>query len=278
MDEIMENQALEDQEVPENGGQGEAVDPQSEQVDEGAAGQGEGASQEEPGDAGREDQQPPQSHQDNAAARAARIRAEQETTARLQKQFDEEVAAFGIPNPYTGKPFGSFQEFKAYGEQFRREKLEAEAKKQGKTVEELQEEQETKSWAARKRREEKEQREAMAALERQKAFLRADLETFLQKFPGVDPGKLEQNAKFKKFAGKRLYKEPLSELYADFCDLVSDAERAAVAKATGKAARSTGGGQGGGMDMLTPEQREALEEWNKARPEKKMTAKQFLEM
>ena len=278
MDEIMENQALEDQEIPEDGGQGGAVAPQEQEVDTGAEGQGEGVPQEEPGAANREGQKQPQGHEDNAAAKAARIRAEQETTARLQKQFDEQIAGLGVPNPYTGKPFKSFKEFKEYGEQDRREKLEAEAKKQGKSVEELQEEEETKSWAARKRREEKEQREAMAALEQQKAFLRADLETFLQKYPGVDPGKLEANPKFRRFAGKRLYKEPLSELYADFCDLVSDAERAAVAKATGKAARSTGGGQGGGMDMLTPTQRAELEEWNRDNPDMKMTAKEFLDM
>ena len=154
--------------------------------------------------------------------------------------------------------------------------MESEARQKGKSVEELEEERENRSWLARKRQEEKVQKEAMEALERQKAFVRSDLDQFLKKFPDVDPAKLEQNAKFRKFAGRRLYREPLAELYADFVDLVSDAERSAVERAAGKSARSTGGGQGGGMELLTSAQREALEEWNRDNPDMRMTAKEFL--
>lgn len=221
-------------------------------------------------------QQGGQSHQDNAAARAARIRAEQETAQRLQRQYDEQVAGMGIVNPYTGQPFKSFKDFLDYGQRFRADQLAAEAKKQGKTVEELREEQENQSWIQQKRREEATQRQAMAALERRKSFVRADLETFVAKFPGVDPGKLEQNPKFRKFAKNRLYKEPLSELYSDFLELVSDAERSAVERAASRSGRSTGGGQSGGADGLTPAQRAELEEWNRDNPSMKMTAKEFL--
>ena len=273
----MENQALETE--IENGGQGSVVDSQEEGTGREQAGSaGASVEQEEPGAAARGQQQEAQSRKDNAAARAARIRAEQETTARLQKQYDEQIAGLGIPNPYTGKPFRSFQEFREYGETYRKEKLEAEAQRQGRTVEDLQEEEENRSWLARKRQEEKAQKEALAALNDRKAFVAADLEAFVKNFPDVDPGKLEQNPKFRKFAGKRLYKEPLSELYADFVDLVSDTERAAVEKAAGKAQRSTGGAQGGGTDQLTPAQRAALAEWNRDNPELKMTAKEFLSL
>lgn len=219
-----------------------------------------------------------QSHQDNAAARAARIRAEQETRDRLQRQYDEQVAGMGIVNPYTGKPFRSFKDFLEYGEKYKADKLEEEAKKQGKTVDELREEEENRSYISRKRREEKEQKEAMEALEKQKAFVAADLDTFMKKFPNVDPGKLEQNPKFRKFAKGRLYKEPLSELYEDYLDIVSDAEKAAVERAASRAARSTGGGQSGGADLLTAKQRAELEEWNANNPSMKMTAKEFLSM
>lgn len=205
---------------------------------------------------------------------ADRIRAETQTT--LQKQYDEQISGLGIPNPYTGKPFVSFEEFRNYGEQFKREQLEAEAKRKGKSVAELEEEAENRSYLSRKRQEEKNQREALDALETKKAFVKADLSAFVKKFPAVDPAKLEQNPKFRKFAGKRLYQEPLSELYEDFVDLVSDTERAAVEKTASKAARSTGGGQGGGTELLTASQRAELEEWNRDNPGMKMTAKEFL--
>lgn len=267
-----ENQAL-DPEI-ENGGQGSVVDSREDGGTEPGA-EGAGASAQQTGSAAREQPQG-QSHEENAAARAARIRAEQETAERLQKRYDEQVAGMGIPNPYTGKPFRSFKEFQEYGERFRQEKLEQEAKRQGKSLEELQEEEENRSFVSRKRQEERARQEAMEALNRQKAFVAADLSRFLAQYPDVDPAKLEQNPKFRKFAGKRLYKEPLAELYGDFIELVSDAEHAAVEKAAGRAARSTGGGQGGGNDGLTPAQRTALEEWNRDNPELKMTAKEFL--
>ena len=270
--EELENQAVEDLGL-EDGGQVEVVDTA---VPEDAGGAGEGAREDNAGDAAPGRQRPQQTHEDNAAARAARIRAEQETSERLQREYDRQVAGMGIPNPYTGKPFKSFKEFQEYGDRFHQEKLEETAQKQGKSVEELQEEEENRSFLARKRDEEKQQKEAMEALDRQKKFLRADLTAFLGKYPGVDPAKLEQNPKFRKFAGKRLYSEPLAELYGDFVELVGDAERAAVEKAVGKASRGTGGAQGGGMEMLTPGQRDELSEWNRDNPSMKMTAKEFL--
>lgn len=199
-----------------------------------------------------------------------------ETAQQLQKQYDEKIAGIGVINPYTGKPFASFKEFEDYGVRYKRERLENEAKKQGKPVEELAEEEENKSFLARKRQEEKEQKAALAALEQRKSFLSADLRTFVTKFPNVDVGKLEQNPKFRKFAGKRLYQEPLSELYGDFVELVGDVERAAVEKAAKKQGRGTGGGQGGGLELLTPSQRTELEEWNRDNPTMKMTGKEFL--
>ena len=81
-----------------------------------------------------------------------------------------------------------------------------------------------------------------------------------------------------RFAGNRLYKEPLSDLYNDFAELVSDTERSAVAKAAGKRDRSTGSGQGGGGVSLTPGQQADLDAWNRENPEMKMTAKEFLAM
>lgn len=220
--------------------------------------------------------QPPASEVDGVEAAATTRRLEAETAERLKKQYDEEIAGLGIPNPYTGRPFGSFKEFQEYGKQFKRENLETEAKKKGVTVEALEEERENRSFLARKRREEQEQRAAVKAAQDRSAFLERDLKAFVGKHPDVDVAKLEQNPKFRKFAGDRLYRVPLSELYGDFSELVSDAERAAVEKAAGKQSRSTGGAQSGGMELLTPTQRSALDEWNTNNPDMKMTAKEFL--
>lgn len=268
--EDFENQVTEQ----ETAGQESVVDSQAEDVTENQQDTGAGDN----ADPASQHQHGGQSHQDNAAARAARIRAEQETADRLRRQYDDQVAGMGIVNPYTGQPFRSFKDFLDYGEKFKADKLAEEAKKKGTTVQQLQEEEENKSWIARKRQEEKNQMAAMEFVEKRNEFLRRDLQAFMQEFPDVDPGKLEKNPKFKKFAGSRLYNEPLSSLYRDFTDMVSDAERSAVEKAASKASRSTGGGQSGGADGLTPKQRAELEEWNRDNPSMKMTAKEFLSM
>lgn len=268
--EELENQVTEQK----TAGQESVVDFQQEDgaVNEPAAGAGDDSG------AASQSQQTAQSHQDNAAARAARIRAEQETTERLQRQYDEQVAGMGIINPYTGKPFSSFKDFLAYGERFKADKLAEEAKRKGTTVEKLQEEQENQSWITQKRREEAVQKQAMEAINARNDFVRQDLDRFVKKYPDVDPGKLESNPKFRKFAKNRLYKESLCDLYEDFVELVSDAERSAVEKAARKSGRGTGGGQSGGGDGLTPAQRAELEEWNRDNPSMKMTAKEFLSM
>lgn len=260
MDEF-ENQVA-DQDIA---GQESVVDSQQEDVTEQEQDTGEGGKSEP----APQKQIHSQSHQDNAAAKAARIRAEQMTRDLLRQQYDEQIAKMNIPNPYTGKPIKNFKEFQEYGERFNAERLKQEAQKKGTTVEDLQEEKENKEWVSKKRKEDKE-------IEERKRFLLADVKNFIEKFPDVDPRKLENNPKFLKFAKNRLYKEPLSELYADYLDIVSDAERAAIEKAASKNARGTGGGQSGGKDLLTPSQREALEEWNRDNPDMKMTAKEFL--
>lgn len=277
MDEEVKNPTGGEEQVePYSGGQEGAVDSLDNPVDDG---QGEVVDPQETEEAAaREHESSAQSREDNAAARAARIRAAQETEGRLRKQYDEDVAGLGVVNPYTGKPIRSFQEFKEYGVQFQRERLEAEAQRQGRPVDELVEEQENRAYVARKRQEEQEQKEAMKQLRERQEFMVADVAAFVEKYPDVDVAKLEQNPKFRKFAGKRLYREPLAELYGDFVELVSDTERAAVEKAAGKRDRSTGSGQGGGGTVLSPEQERELAEWNRSNPNMKMTAKEFLGM
>ena len=260
--------------VEEIADQESVVDSQEEDVTEEEPDTSEGE-QEEPATQPR---QPKQSHQDNAAAKAARIRAEQETTEALKRQYDAQIAALGIGDPYTNKPFSSLSDLMEYGKRFNADRDAEEAQRRGTTVQQLQEERDNQEWISKKRREDAEQKRAMEEAATRRAFLLKDLSYFMDKHPDVDPGKLEKNPKFQKFAKGRLYKEPLSEIYDDFVELVSDAERSAVEKVARKTGRSTGGGQSGGADGLTPAQRADLEEWNRDNPSMKMTAKEFLSM
>jgi len=282
-DERLENPELDMEEPIEGDGQEGAVAPHEEEEDllededllEGqgeedadAEGEGEDAGEGSEGADGAP-RKPVQSPQENAAAKAARIRAEQETAERVRRETDARIAAMGILNPYSGKPLTSMQELEEYGQRFQEERLSQEAKRTGKTVAQLREEAAAQAFL-------KQSREAAAAQAAQRDFMQRDLAVFVAKYPEVDPGKLEQNPKFRKFAGRRLYHEPLAELYSDFLELVNDAGRAAVTKAAGKAQRATGGGQDGGKDVLTPSQRRRLEAWNAENPEMKMTPKEFL--
>lgn len=118
-----------------------------------------------------------------------------------------------------------------------------------------------------------------AALRAEKArFLREDLARFVERWPGVDPGRLERSPQFRRFAGDRMYRQPLCQLYADFAALVMDAGQAAQARWERRWARSTGGGAGGGAEPLTPEQRRCLDQWNRENPGLEMTAREFLSM
>lgn len=268
--EELENQVTEQ----ETAGQESVVDSQQEDVTE---------NHQDPSEGGKADpasqrRDGGQSHQDNAAARAARIRAEQETSERLKRQYDSQIAGMGITNPYTGRPMTSMDDLAEYSKRFNADKLEQEAKKRGTTVEQLQEDEENKKWIAEKRKEDAARKKAEQEIEARNRFLREDVQNFVSKFPDVDPGKLEKNQKFIRFAGSRMYREPLADLYADFVEMVSEAERTAVERASSRASRGTGGGQSGGADGLTPKQRAELEEWNRDNPSMKMTAKEFLSM
>ena len=216
-----------------------------------------------------------QSRAENAALKAARLQGSREAEDRLWKQFDREIAESGAVNPTTGKPFQNFKEFQEYGKKYQEELLEEQAEKTGRPVEELREEAENRAYLSKKRREEATKKDETEKRNADLDRLVADAMDFQEKYPGVDIRKLEQNQKFRKFAGNRLYKEPLADLYADFVELVADAQAVATAKATSKASRGTGGGTGGETITLTPSQQKALDEWNSNNPDMKMTAKEF---
>lgn len=240
----------------------------------------------EGGEAGGETRQPDgagqaggksQSREENAAIRAARLRAEEETRAQERARLDEKIANSGAVNPISGKPFTSMEDFLAYGKQYREAAIKEKAEASGRSVEEVTEEEDDKDFIRnlRKKAQAEETPARPNAEESEAEFIRRDVQDFVQKFPKVDLAKLEANESFLKFCGSRFKREPLADLYGDFLAVVGGARDAAAVKAAERADRSTGGGVGGG-GMMTPEQMSALEKWNRDNPELQMTAKEFL--
>ena len=270
-------------------GDGNAAGP------EGQGGKADGADAPEPGGADRAGAQTEersgthqQSREENAAIRAARIRAardaEASARARAAEQTDAEIAESGVLNPYTGKPFQSLKEFREYGKKVREAELAKQSKETGRSVAELTEEAENRAFISALRRAaeagSKRAEEPGHGTRDEQDFVVRDVADFIARYPEFNSEEkldaLENNAAFRRFCGSRFGREPLSELYGAYLELVGDAGSAAVARAAGRAAKSTGGGTGGGT-VLSPAQKIALDRWNAENPEMAMTAKEFLE-
>lgn len=113
--------------------------------------------------------------------------------------------------------------------------------------------------------------------EDRRQWIRGDAQAFAAEFPEVDLAELDNNKAFRRFCGSRYGREPLAGLYRDYLEIAGGAEQAGRARSEGKQARETGTGSGrGGGDGLTAAQQRDLEEWNRAFPGMKMTAKEFL--
>lgn len=242
---------------------------------------GEGASEKDDSD-NADQKEHQQSREDNAAARAARLRATKEAEARAEAskalakaEADKRIRESGVINPYTKMPFNSVEEFEEYGRKVKESEIAKKAKETGKSVAQLTEEAENAEYIRRKRQEESEAEAKRKAEADRKEFFKNDLVAFMERYPAVDVTKLDNNQQFRKFCGSRYGKEPLADLYESYIELVGDAGKAATIKAEAKSARSTGAGEKGG-EVLSPEQRKALDEWNRDNPEMAMTPKEFL--
>lgn len=244
-------------------GREDVVDPQEEGGDTGT--DADGANQ----------QTHRQTREDNAAIRAARIAARREAEAEIARRTDEDIAASGVVNPYTNKPFASMKEFRDYGKSMRQAEIKRLAKESGRSEEEVADELADKEFVRQERRKRAQEDEQRRERERQQDFIRRDVQDFVKRHPNVDLEKLENNKSFLKYCGSRFGKEPLGDLYDAYLDIVGEAGQAAVAKQADRSDRSTGGGSTGGPTM-TPSQQKALDAWNAANPDMAMTAKEFL--
>ena len=175
----------------------------------------------------------------------------------------------------------------SYADKARAARLKKAAAESGRTVQDLEEEEDAKEVVRKQKRERAEREKADAEAERQKDWIAQDAAAFVREHPDVDIFVAAMDERLNDhgyiipglgFCGSRYGKEPLSELYADWQELVGEEAAAkAVEKSAKKAERSTGAGGGGVSAGLTAAQQRELDEWNREFPHLKMTAKDFLE-
>lgn len=279
MDELYDNPMTEPeaQEVPkdQDGGKEGVVSPEepenAAEVQEAEPAEGENP-EDKPGDGGRAAKQ--QTHADNAAAKAARLRAERETEERINRQVDEDIRKMGLVDPYTNRPIRTRAELNAYSQRAQEEQIRERAERENRPASEIRREMENQQLAEQKRQELDDEKTRADAEKRQMDFLRQDAADFAARYPGVNIMNLQNNPTFREFCGTRFGKEPLGDLYASYTKLMSGA--AAQSKNQSKAARGVGGGTGTAGSGLTAEQQRDLERWNRDNPEMKMTAKEYL--
>ena len=215
----------------------------------------------------------------NAAMAAARRRAEKDTEARVRRQTDDDIAGYRIPNPAKpGTYFSSKKDLEDYSEALRRADAQQRAKAQGRSVEDVMEEDADRAFIRAQRAAAGKAEEELKKKQERDSFIAADVEDFQRRYPGVDIASVDTNRAFRRFVGSRYGKEPLANLWADYVALVGETAAQQRAESSDRETRSTGHGSGGAGATLTASQRAALKEWNAEHPEMKMTEKEFMEM
>ncbi len=258
---MYENENLEDQ------GQ-EVVEP----AEEGAAA-AEGAESEkspENADRGR------QSHEENRRYQAARQAGERNGYERARKEFNERISRVGMRDPGTGEAIEDMDGLERYSKSVRAQRIAQRAKDEGRDVDEVQAEEDDRDFIRQQRAEKKRKDAEDAENERIREFVARDAAEFREAYPDVDLKELDNDKAFRRFCGSRYGREPLAELYEDYLEIAGTQRAAASAKAESRSRRETGAGSGSGGETLTAKQQKELDEWNRAYPQMKMTAKEFL--
>ena len=226
-------------------------------------------SAEQSGQTGRQSSE--ENHRYQAARRAGERTGEQSGYA---KEVNDRISRLGMSN--GSARIQNIEDLESYGQSARRSRIEARAAKEGRSVAEVEEDEDAKDLLAETRRRDAAEAKARKAEAEQKEWLRQDARAFQAAFPAVDLAKLDGDRAFRRFCGSRYGREPLAELYEDYLEINGDAAKAAQARASSKEARSTATGGGSGSETLTAAQQRELDEWNRTYPQLKMTAKEYL--
>lgn len=124
---------------------------------------------------------------------------------------------------------------------------------------------------------ETEERRAEPEENARRAFIERDARQFRRQYPLVDLRELDADPMFRLFCGSRYGAEPLADLYGDYLALQALAgENARRREAdVSRVERATGSGGSGGYDALTSAEQRELNEWNRAYPHMKMSAREY---
>lgn len=245
---------------------GEVVEPQ----DGEAAAQAEGEKSPDTAEQGR------QSHEDNRRYQAARRAGEQAGYERAQREYNERISRVGMRDPGTGEAIEDMDGLERYSKSVRAQRIAQKAKDEGRDVAEVQAEEDDRDFIRQQRAEKKRKDAENAETDRLRAFIARDAAEFTEAYPDVDLARLDNDKAFRRFCGSRYGREPLAELYEDYLEIAGEQRAAASAKAESRSRRETGAGSGSGGETLTARQQKELDEWNRAYPNMRMTAKEFL--
>ena len=199
-----------------------------------------------------------QSRKENSRYADARRAGKEEGAKEERERINKMLKRQGIPNPAAeGKTLESIEEIEEYGIAYRAAQREVDPSV-------IREEDEVRSW--------KEERDAEAARKAEEEKVQEDLRAFRERYPNVNLEELGKSKSFERFAGSRVERESLADIYASYCDFLADYEPKAKPE---KSERSTGEG-GGASGAISGAKQKALDEWNRLNPEMAMTAAEFL--
>ena len=158
---------------------------------------------------------------------------------KAREEVDAEFAGVGFTDE-AGKPITNSADAIAYLRRQNEQRLQAEATRQKRPVEELRQEQQERNAGREAMRTQSEERVSQE-------FMQQDLQEFAEAYPKVKlENLLAAGSGFVRFAGSRLGHESMTELYEDYVELTGNAGKAQ--KAESKAERGTGSGSGNAVE------------------------------
>ena len=212
-----------------------------------------------------------QSHEENRRFQAARRKGDQAGYERRAREELEIITALGMRNPIDNREIRTLEDLSEYGKAFKRQKNEELAKKTGRPLAEIEEEQANREYISRQRRE----AEARESTVNNRAA--QDIAELQEAYPEVDVNKLLEDDDFMEFCDGRIGQKPLADLYESYTRLTGKAAKAAEQKKESKQKRATGAGGGSGNEALSAEQQASLDMWNRQNPHLKMSAKEYMQ-
>ena len=173
-----------------------------------------------------------QSREENARYQAARKAGESAGFRRAEERYQSALAKLGLSDPDGGGAIDSLDVLESYADKARAARLKKAAAESGRTVQDLEEEEDAKEVVRKQKRERAEREKADAEAERQKDWIAQDAAAFVREHPDVDIFQARRKREV-----PQVLRQPVRE---------GAAERALcrLAGACGRGSRREGGGEG----------------------------------